>query len=330
MKPPYHIKDPQLQLMIRELYDRVGKVEPAVQKVQDQVSSIRAVVGGTGVETILMPDGTERQMQANLPDTTKIGKATGAGMAIPSSYFLDLRLYNSAGGTPTTRYITADWLTLHDNSTPWKTLGLTNINVSCNVNLVGPAPGGRDQAAQFASGWIYFYVIYSSAKLSTSATVSQNATTPVLATDYDYYVKVGSGWCANMGPVSYITTGAQIGDKVWDSNRVMTDGDPLIVDSLQSLSLTNFIPSSAKVVFGYFGLTSDPGANPNMGVSSDTTSSDYLIMVTLSIAGGYAGSTMKGSTYFELPIITSQTIYWRASIDQARYGIDILGWVDDL
>ena len=336
MKPPYHIKDPQLKLMISELYDRMGKVEPAVAKVTDQVSSIKAVVGGTGREMVMLPDGTEVPMQPNIPDGAKIGKGTGAGMAIPSSYFLDLRLYNGAGPSPSTRYITADWLTLHDNSTPWKTLGLANVSTSCNINLAGPAPGSRDQVAQFTDGWIYFYVMYSSVKRDTSAIVSQNATTPTLATDYDYYVKVGSAWCANIGPVSTLTTGAQVGDRANQYIFRLWNGDPVIAGAWESLSISTCVPPTAKVVFGYFGLSSDPGNNPAMGVATSTTllGWDYGAFATLSVAGGYGtiyGQTcLKSTTYFELPILTAQTMYWVASIDGAYYGIVIHGWIDDL
>ena len=319
MKPPYHIKDPQLKLMISELYDRMGKVEPAVQKVTDQVSSIRAVVGGTGRETVLLPDGTEVPMQPNIPDGAKIGKGTGAGLAIPSSYFLDLRLWSD---TVWLRRITADWLTLHDNSTPWKTLGLASINETNNIDVPGIA--GRDQVAAFLNQWIYFFIIYSSTLRATSSLSSLSATAPTLPTNYDYFVRVGASYvgAGNLANVDY-----QFGNKTWVHKLVNFNMEPAVAGTYQSINISLAAPLTAYGVWGYCGLDVNAGSSRGMSVASELTEVHYYMGT---IPAGAIVYTPMSPIYFDLPIVTAQTLYWKGSHKAAIYNIVVSGYYDDI
>jgi hypothetical protein len=305
--------------MLGELYDRMAKVEPTVQKVQAQVDGIRSMI-----ETVETPGGDEVPMQLNLPDTTKIGDSTSASMAIPSSYFLDLRAHNDS---TTVRHIIVDWITLHDNSSPVKTLALASVDVTNTITTAGSIANGRDQVADFtASTWIYFYIIYNTSTGVIASLSSASATTPTLPSGYDYFVRVSSSY---LSATTLIMVDAQLNESIWIPKLILTNGNPGAIDTWENLDISTCVPPTAKAVFGNFGLTAVPTGKCGMAVASDTSGSDASYS-TFSGVNDIVGYEPYGATYFLIPLTTPQQISWKVSRDEAVYGIRILGYEDDL
>ena len=353
------VKSPRVGLDEKQINNRFRKIERLLEQLQnggtstpkekaqthdefvesiltggvDQVENTPKAVMNDQGEMELYDPRTGERVDIKIPPTGWI-HGTRAGQTVPSSFYLDLRLHNNDEHA---RHITADWLTLHDNSTHWKTVGIANVDEVNQNGTAGPIAGGRDRAAVFDREWVYLYIIYNSNTQDVSSLMSASSTAPTLPTGYDYFVRVGSCW---VDVSSHNTTGAQYGDRTLQYTQGLNNGNPDAADAWQTLVLDTLIPPTAKAIFGYFGLTSDPLANPAMGVSTFITATpgfsldDYCVYATLSIAGGYgtlgALTRMKSATYFELPIRVQQTMYWIVDIDAARYGITINGWIDDL
>ena len=323
MKPPYIVKDPHLQLMIRELYDRVGKVEPAIQRVQTEVDGIRSTV-----ETVLTPAGDTIPMQQNLPDTTKVGDATGAGMAIPSSYFLDLRstYYNTYEMA-----ISADWIVLHDNSTPWKTIGLSSVSEINNINTAGPVAGGRDQAATFTGNtWVYFFIIYNPSIPDISSLSSASPIAPTLPSGYNYFVKTTSTKVTSNVPPSLNNNHYQLGRKHYNKSAAKYNQGPSAANTWEVVSLASQVPPTAVSVFGHFGNGDTLANTQNISVGSTTGATNAIITTLGTRTGSVANNWITEGMFFDIPLINSQEMAWAVSSTSAKYSIWIAGYEDDL
>jgi len=309
--------------MLRDLYDRMGKVEPAVQKVQTQVAGIRSTV-----ETVLTPAGDEIPMQQNLPDTTKVGRSTDASMAIPSSYFLNLKsIYTSAYVIT----ITASWLTVHDNTSPWKTIALSTISETNDISIAGPVAGGRDQAGTFTpSTWIYFFVIYNPTTRDVSSLSSASPTAPTLPTGYTYFIKTTSTHLTSNTPPQIASTHWQVGPKHYTSAHVKFNQNPSVVDVLEVVDLSNFVPTTAVSIFGFCGNSSTLGTEQNMRVSSTTGGlHTYRFTMGTRTAPGTNYSVAHGM-FFELPIRIAQQMAWAVSSTLPKFAIIMVGYEDDI
>ena len=193
----------------------------------------------------------ENEDDGSYPDiapTSKVAQ-TQAQILVPSSYYLDLRL-DIGDGSGHQRVITADWLTLHDNSSPWKTIGIANVNVTNVITAAGPVADGRDQAAAFASQWIYFHVIGKSSDGTKKSISSLSPTAPTLPSGYDYYDYVGSAYVNSAG---LILTDRQRNNMIWQFASGI-NGTPTNPNTWQTLTIPTCIPPTAKEVFGKFGL----------------------------------------------------------------------------
>lgn len=258
-----------------------------------------------------------------LPSTGKVYE-TQAGITVPSSYYLDLRVT-----TPTdiTKNIMADWLTLHDNSTPQETIGLTNINISNTITVTGPIANGRDQVNAFPnSTWIYFFAIYNPSTKIVASLSSLSQTAPTLPAGYTFWVYLNA--CYRTAPGA-LAKSIQINDRVWLQNSVgFIDTAPANADTYQAYSFT-IAPPSAKSIFGHFGLSSSPSAARGMAVASNSLGRHDVYGTFPN--GAHVGTYyIVNPCYFHIPILISQTIYWMGSSTESVYSILINGWIDDL
>ena len=113
---------------------------------------IQGVDDGQGI-ALYVDGGADDNV--TIPDTGIVYK-TQAKIAVPSSYFLDLR---GVRATTVTMQYPADYLTLHNAA--GETLALTNVSETNNINTAGPVAGGRDQVGAFGDWvWVHFFIIY--------------------------------------------------------------------------------------------------------------------------------------------------------------------------
>lgn len=268
----------------------------------------------TGIDIYSPKEGETADV--GVPDTGHLHRTLG-GQAIPSSYFLDLR-----GSRPstTTWTITADWIVLHDNSTPWKTIGLSSINETNTVTTAGPIAGGRDQSGTFIDGWIHFFIIYNPITNDVSSLSSTSATSPTLPTGYTYFARVSSSyWTAG---TSTITSGRQVSEKIWldDSYEFTHIG----VSSYHDLDISLAIPATAKSVQGGFCPIETVAANRDAWIASA-----YGIC-PVSNRFHTAGAASYRKMYFDLPIVVSQTLTFYTESAAEQWMVEIYSYTDDL
>ena len=267
----------------------------------------------------------ENDETVNIPEDTNIFK-TLSQYAVPSSYYIDLRGYYV---TLTTRRFTAELLTLHDNSIPWKTMAVTNVDITNNVSTAGPIINGRDQAGAFTNdSHVNFYAYWDAKANKVSSLSSASATTPTLPNGSTFFIRTGS---------SYYTTNmlwakSQIMDKIWQPYEVMADGSVGTgnEDTWVEISTGNVaraIPPTAKSAFGIYGTSTNTVAiTVGMGIATNSSGDNYF---QNTLKPGTVVYSPSNATYYDIPI-ESQKIYWMVSNDGAWFYVRNLGFVDDL
>jgi len=332
MKPPMNFtfgKDNKetekvLRGIISDVYDRIGAVQaaPVSTVAQPSLRVIQAVTapGQIKAPIIAIPGPDFPKI---IPPTVYVG-GTLAGSVIPSSFYLDLRLYDDS---TTIRHITANWLSLHDNSSPWQTLGLSTVDLTNVITTAGPIVNGRDQSAAFASTWIYFFVIYNSAMRTVGTLSSLSNTAPTLPTGYDYFMYVGA---------SYVTSGevmsgsAQFNDRCYRSTDVLIDAEPAVADIFEEHDISDAVPPTAKVVSGQMGASSTIAGRTGLIVAASITGLYYwatvIEVITIGVNDYYPASAV---TYI-IPLLTSQRLYWKGLDKVAKFYVSVREYIDDV
>jgi hypothetical protein len=250
---------------------------------------------------------------------------TSAGTATASGYFLDLRGIEVSS---TTRQFTADYLVVRDNSTPPQTIGLSTIDETNDISVAGSIAGGRDQASAFASTWIHLFIIYNPDLQLVSSLSSLSATAPTLPSGYTYFMRVGSAYINAssqfQGPDS------QMGE-VHYYRSAYSDVAVTTADTYENFSLSGAVPTTAKMVFGNFGMSKSTLTSVEKGfaVASDTSASNQHIATVRGgpVVSGYAPGS---PVYFTLPLITAQQISIMSDDTDDDIAIIIQGYIDDL
>ena len=285
---------------------------------------IQGVDDGQGV-SLYVDGGSDENV--TIPDTGIIYK-TQAKIAVPSSYFLDLRgIYK----TTTTQQYTADILTLRDAN--GNTLTLQNVDETNNISMAGPIAGGRDQAAVFGDGvWVHIFIIYNPTTGDTSNVGSETATAPTLTgalAGYTFYCRVGAIYVydAGDGLGNRITLSYQMGDRVtYNTNWIKWDTNN---NSYTSIPLTAVVPATAKMVHGSMGLSAGTTAH-KMAVASNSGGTIKVGALCDAQGTGHTDYGVSGSKNFTLPLITPQTIWWKTETTDNIYAVGIEGFTDDL
>lgn len=262
------------------------------------------------------------------PTKTAYIHETQAKIAVPSSYFLDLRgIYK----TTTTQQYTTDILTLRDAN--GNTLTLQNVDETNNISMAGPIAGGRDQAAVFGDGvWVHIFIIYNPTTGDISSVGSESATAPTLTgalAGYTFYCRVGAIYVydAGGGLGNRITLSYQMGDRVtYNTNWIKWDTNN---NSYTSIPLTAVVPATAKMVHGSMGLSAGTTAH-KMAVASNSGGTIKVGALCDAQGTGHTDYGVSGSKNFTLPLITPQTIWWKTETTDNIYAVGIEGFTDDL
>jgi len=280
---------------------------------------IQGVDDGQGV-SLYVDGGSDENV--TIPDTGIIYK-TQAKIAVPSSYFLDLRgIYK----TTATQQYTADVAILHDVN--GNTITLTSLDETNNVGTAGPIAGGRDQAGAFdASSWIHFFFIYNPITGDVSSLSSASPTAPTLPTGYTFFVRVGSVW---FNSIRRILTSYQMGDRITFNTRWVKWNEHVAdIAAVDEVDVSDFVPATAKLVHGVIGLSDGVSAR-KMWVASDASTAVRVGAVCDAQGTGDISYGVSGSKDFTLPMLTAQTLWWYTETTAENYALGINGFTDDL
>lgn len=322
--------------LIKKLQKQLGQSGAStttVQSTEDFVSETVLDSAGTVINTVpavgvAREDGRLELYDTSIDEATVISiepssyvHETQAKIAVPSSYFLDLRgIYK----TTTTQQYTADLAILHDVN--GNTITLTSLDETNNVGTAGPIAGGRDQSGAFtASSWIHFFFIYNPVTGDVSSLSSASPTAPTLPTGYTFFVRVGT---------AYFTSGSvllhsyQMGDLVtyniqwvkWDSHADSAN---------ESIDVSACIPTTAKLIHGTMGLSAGTTTR-KMRVSANFAGAIWAGALCGAQGTGDVSFGVSGEKNFTLPILASQTLYWSTETSKDIYAVGITGYTDDL
>ena len=280
---------------------------------------IQGVDDGQGV-SLYVDGGSDENV--TIPDTGIIYK-TQAKIAVPSSYFLDLRgIYK----TTATQQYTADVAILHDVN--GNTITLTSLDETNNVGTAGPIAGGRDQAGAFdASSWIHFFFIYNPITGDVSSLSSASPTAPTLPTGYTFFVRVGSVW---FNSIRRILTSYQMGDRITFNTRWVKWNEHVAdIAAVDEVDVSDFVPATAKLVHGVIGLSDGTSAR-KMWVASNADTTVRVGALCDAQGTGDISYGVSGSKDFTLPMLTAQTLWWYTETTGEIYALGINGFTDDL
>ncbi|MFM0503977.1 hypothetical protein [Paraburkholderia caffeinilytica] len=180
-------------------------------------------------------------------------------------------------------------------------------NFSKTINLATTGVGGMDTGTAPVSGYVALYAIYNPTT-ATAALLATNATSAVAPSVYGG-ANMPSGYTAS-GLVSVVPTngsgqfvqGVQV-DRTIYINRVQAVNSTTAAASSTSLNIASLVPKNAREVFGDVSASST-GTTLTISVGSSgagTTNSPGLIIPTF---------YQVGQTYYKIPIITPQIIFY--------------------
>lgn len=333
---------------LKDLNNQLKKYEKMIQKLQKQGTGTatskaqqsqddfvsETVLESAGTQITSVPavgvardDGRLELFDESIDEATVINiepssyvHETRAKIAVPSSYFLDLRgIYK----TTATQQYTADVAILHDVN--GNTITLTSLDETNDVSIAGPIAGGRDQAGAFdAPSWIHFFFIYNPVTGDVSSLSSASPTAPTLPAGYTFFVRAGAVWFSD---ISQLLITYQMGDRAtyntywpaWDSHAT----------GVEAIDLTRYVPTTAKLVHGHMGLSAGTAAK-KMYVSAVAGSTIKVGALCDAQGTGDAAYGVSGAKDFVLPLLTAQTIWWATESTADIYAVGIVGYTDDL
>lgn len=178
-------------------------------------------------------------------------------------------------------------------------------------------------AGTIATNWYYLYAIYNGT--TTACLLSLSAITPTMPTGYTYKALIGAYYYNSTDFVKFV----QIDRDIYTAPRYGLTALTAVgtVGTYQSISIANYIPPNARRVRG-IAVNNNSGANTTMVVASDATATAASLGGGTSNSGLSIGgsSVFSAAGNFDIPIITTQLIYWTAANTGASNGIIITGY----
>lgn len=265
--------------------------------------------GGDTEGDITWQSGTEGQvLKVDSDGNWRAGDLTDTGSG---TYFSQLVIQQSSN---TQAGITAKRIMVFDSGN--NSRRLSNVSVTADITVSGA--GGLDTGSEASSTWYAIYVIYNSTTSTVNSLLSVSATSPTLPTDYTFFKMVG--WIYNNSSSNFISF-YQYGTNSWVAQSDVFI-DKAGVASYTSQSLSAFIPPTAVAATGIYGATNTSG--DWMAVAANT--SGIGVAITNAPDSGSPADGYTSCSQFRVPIISSQTIYWKADATGNYYGLSITGW----
>lgn len=255
--------------------------------------------------------------------STDIGDSTSAGRAIltastaqaqseliPSAVITGdargLKFANNASNPNFQVDVTATELVVKNSS------GLSRIlsSVSTTIDITTAGAGGLDTGTEANSTWYYVWIIYSGS--TVSGLLSTSATAPTLPSGYTYSALVGAIYNESSGNFR-LTRG--VGKRIEQEDVTAFSGAPST--SFVSLSLTSSIPPISVRAFGRGTTTTNNVNGLQLSPSNSATVPGLRFLLINSGGTNSIIGTQYDGDPFDVPIVTAQTIYRRASSTNA-------------
>ncbi len=192
------------------------------------------------------------------------------------------------------------------------------VNYNQTVNLATTGAGGMDTGAAPVSGYVALYAIYNPTGPATSILAVD--VTSLLAPSIYAGGHMPSGYTQSaligVWPTdgsSRFVQGIQFGKSINFSSKTILNSASN-VGSFTNLSIAGAIPRNAKYIKGYMGFVESTSSShtTQIAIAGDANGTGQAtVQMGLTSA---TGDNMQGS-FSEVPIITSQTIYYISTTD---------------
>ncbi|MBK8270526.1 MAG: hypothetical protein IPK83_20400 [Planctomycetes bacterium] len=188
--------------------------------------------------------------------------------------------------------------------------GVSSLTV--NALSAGPIANGRDQAGTFSSTWVNLYYIWNGTTLALIASTANPPTGPVLPSGYTHFAYATSIYYTTEFHPAYV-----FGNKVHIDVAALSGLNSTSVASIGSL--TALVAPLATHIFGRAALTGTAtgGGALHMYLQLHARSTSPLVTgcyVYLYLTGVASASQLVGRHSFEMPLLTSQTVYYQNTV----------------
>ena len=198
-------------------------------------------------------------------------------------------------------------------------ISLTTTTVDGNTS----GANGYDVAAVTGTNWYYLWAIYDP-NYGAACLLSLSSTAPTLPSGYIYKTLIGAYYYNTTDFIKFV----QIDRDIYTAPRyALTNTAATTLNVLQSLTLTAYVPPVARRARGLAANT-NAGNNITNIVTSDANGIGACWGGGTTIGAGITigGTLVYNAGFFDVPIITSQTIYWAALTTGAYNSIIVTGY----
>ena len=196
----------------------------------------------------------------------------------------------------------------------------STVNLTVTITDTG-ANGLEDGTTEANSTWYYLWVIYNPTTATVAGLISASSTAPTLPSGYTFKALVGV--------VRNLSTGNFW--LFWQNDRRVYHGEMVVFNNqagnssnLTTLSISDYVPPIARRATGSFGRSAGAGGGGMQIAGSQTVG----IQIHNGAIGAAAANSFYDSATFDIPMVTSQTLFWAGATTDAVYRLVISGiWI---
>jgi hypothetical protein len=180
--------------------------------------------------------------------------------------------------------------------------------IALTLDMAVAGAGGLDFGAEAANTWYYGHVIWNKTTGAISGVISTSPTNPTLPAGFTHWALatvVRNNGSSNF--IGYQQRGRQV---IYDADQVaFTALGPAAADVFQQFDCSAIVPPNAIAISGNFGET---GSHSNVTLAASAGGAAkrtaHIPTATITFEGFQAAAP-----YADLPILTSQRFWWKAS-----------------
>lgn len=193
--------------------------------------------------------------------------------------------------------------------------------VNLTVDITASGANGLDTGVEASDTWYYLWVIYNPTTATVAGLISASSTSPTLPSGYTYKALVGVVRNKSSGN---LWIWWQNDRRIYHEEMAVFNNQAGNSSNLTTLSISSYVPPIARRATGTFGRSASPGGGGMQVAGSQTVG----IQVHNGAVGAAAANSFYDSATFDIPLVTSQTLFWAGATTDMVYRLVISGiWI---